>query len=302
MRLIARWCVCGRFGERPLAGAAWCACRPPSGAGGAAGALSLFACLVPARQGRAAARARPRRGLCAHWTRAARSRLCHSRGRSPRDPGVCGQAVLVPARARRALGALCVLDRAACRRVGAGDGLGHGPGERLRAGRFVRAHRKSVQRWLDDLQVAGLVAHEPERDRSGRWWRTQIVLLAAPHPTAEELRIATQRAGGWRARELACVCLVRRVAPSAASTARLSRKSRASWPRLGPWDDDARAGTRSSPCRDGISIAGVNQRSASHRSKAVRIPDTCATASRGCGTRCWPSEGHFRGRFDCPVA
>ena len=45
--------------------------------------------------------------------------------------------------------------------------------------RFVRAHRKSVQRWLDDLQAAGVVAHEPERDNLGRWWRTQIVLLAA---------------------------------------------------------------------------------------------------------------------------
>ena len=67
----------------------------------------------------------------------------------------------------------------------------------------MRAHRKSVQRWLDDLQAAGLVAHEPERDSAGRWWRTQIVLLAAPDPTAEELRIAAQRARGWRARERA---------------------------------------------------------------------------------------------------
>jgi hypothetical protein len=43
--------------------------------------------------------------------------------------------------------------------------------------RCVRAHRRSVQRWLDDLEVAGLVTHE--RDGDGRSWRTRIVLLAA---------------------------------------------------------------------------------------------------------------------------
>ena len=69
--------------------------------------------------------------------------------------------------------------------------------------RFVRAHRKSVQRWLDDLQAAGVVAHEPERDQRGWWWRTQIVLLTAPAPNAEELRVAQGRAQGWRARERA---------------------------------------------------------------------------------------------------
>jgi hypothetical protein len=67
--------------------------------------------------------------------------------------------------------------------------------------RFVRAHRRSVQRWLDDLEAAGLVAHEPERDQTGVWWRTQIVLLAAPAPEGDELRVAQARARGWRARE-----------------------------------------------------------------------------------------------------
>jgi hypothetical protein len=41
-----------------------------------------------------------------------------------------------------------------------------------------------VQRWLDDLQAADLVAHEPEQDGDGLWWRTQIVLLPAPGPDA----------------------------------------------------------------------------------------------------------------------
>jgi hypothetical protein len=41
--------------------------------------------------------------------------------------------------------------------------------------RFVRAHRRCVQRWLDDLQMAGLVTHEPERDADGKWWRPQLL-------------------------------------------------------------------------------------------------------------------------------
>jgi hypothetical protein len=77
------------------------------------------------------------------------------------------------------------------------------PGSDGDRGRFVRAHRKSVQRWLDDLQAAGLVAHEPERDAADRWWRTQIVLLVAPEPSRAELRCAQTRAQGWRRRERA---------------------------------------------------------------------------------------------------
>jgi hypothetical protein len=67
--------------------------------------------------------------------------------------------------------------------------------------RFVRAHRKSVQRWLDDLQATGIVAHVPERDMRGQWWRTQIILLAASDPTTQELRVARVRARGWQRRE-----------------------------------------------------------------------------------------------------
>jgi hypothetical protein len=60
--------------------------------------------------------------------------------------------------------------------------------------RFVAAHRRSVQRWLDDLQASRIAAHEPERDSRGLWWRTQIVLLAAPQPEASELEAARRRA------------------------------------------------------------------------------------------------------------
>ncbi len=92
-------------------------------------------------------------------------------------------------------------------------GWGAVPRERSERARFVRAHRKSVQRWLDDLQVAGVVAHEPERDGQGMWWRTQIVLLGAPAASEPELRVARRRAHRWRARERARR-RTRRVAPS----------------------------------------------------------------------------------------
>jgi hypothetical protein len=69
-------------------------------------------------------------------------------------------------------------------------GWGRIPRGGAERGRFVRAHRRSVQRWLDDLEAAGLVAHQPERDEHGAWWRTQIVLQAAPVPTEEELGVA----------------------------------------------------------------------------------------------------------------
>lgn len=82
-------------------------------------------------------------------------------------------------------------------------GWGAVPRGGVERARFVRAHRRSVQRWLDDLEGAGLVAHEPERDEGGRWWRTQIVLLAAPTPLVGELAAAERRARRWRSRERA---------------------------------------------------------------------------------------------------
>jgi hypothetical protein len=80
-------------------------------------------------------------------------------------------------------------------------GWGAVPRERSARARFVRAHRRSVQRWLDDLQAAGLVLHEPERDEDGLWWRTQLVLLSAAELGEHELAAATARSRGWAARE-----------------------------------------------------------------------------------------------------
>ena len=39
-----------------------------------------------------------------------------------------------------------------------------------------------MQRWLADLERAGLIAVDGERDNRGQWWRTVITLLDAPQP------------------------------------------------------------------------------------------------------------------------
>jgi hypothetical protein len=67
--------------------------------------------------------------------------------------------------------------------------------------RFVKAHRKSVQRWLDWLQLAGLISHTPQQDEEGFWWRTIIELHACPELDPALLEEAVGRRAGWCARE-----------------------------------------------------------------------------------------------------
>jgi hypothetical protein len=67
--------------------------------------------------------------------------------------------------------------------------------------RFVKKHRKSVQRWLDWLALAGLVSHTPQQDEEGFWWRTIIELHPVPQLPAELLHDAIERRAGWVARE-----------------------------------------------------------------------------------------------------
>ena len=74
-------------------------------------------------------------------------------------------------------------------------------GDEQAVARFVKRHRKSVQRWLDWLQLAGLVSHTPQQDEEGFWWRTIIQLHAAPQLPAELLQEAVDRRAGWPARE-----------------------------------------------------------------------------------------------------
>ena len=81
-----------------------------------------------------------------------------------------------------------------------GIGLRRRRYEQQRA-RFVRKHRKSVQRWLDWLQDAGLVAHTPQQDEEGFWWRTIIELHPVPQLPAGLVAEAVDRRSGWWARE-----------------------------------------------------------------------------------------------------
>jgi len=67
--------------------------------------------------------------------------------------------------------------------------------------RFVKRHRKSVQRWLAWLARAGLVSHVPQQDEEGFWWRTIIELHAAPPLIDELLRAAGRRRRAWLASE-----------------------------------------------------------------------------------------------------
>ena len=65
----------------------------------------------------------------------------------------------------------------------------------------MKAHRASVQRWLDWLQHAGLVSHTPQQDEEGFWWRTVIELHPCPQLPAELLQDAVERRAGWPERE-----------------------------------------------------------------------------------------------------
>jgi hypothetical protein len=67
--------------------------------------------------------------------------------------------------------------------------------------RFVKRHRKSMQRWLDWLELAGLVSHTPQQDEEGFWWRTIIELHSCPHLPPELLHEAVKRRAGWSERE-----------------------------------------------------------------------------------------------------
>ena len=66
---------------------------------------------------------------------------------------------------------------------------------------FVERHRASVRRWLDWLELAGLLSHTPQQDEEGVWWRTIIELHPAPEIERELLEAAVDRRAGWPGRE-----------------------------------------------------------------------------------------------------
>ena len=61
---------------------------------------------------------------------------------------------------------------------------------------FVERHRASVRRWLDWLELAGLLSHTPQQDEEGVWWRTIIELHPAPEIERELLEAAVDRRAG----------------------------------------------------------------------------------------------------------
>jgi hypothetical protein len=79
-------------------------------------------------------------------------------------------------------------------------GWGRAPLGRTKREEWVCAHRKSVQRWLDDLQTAGLLSYAGELDNRGELWRTVIELRAAPAVPLEEMRTARRRSAAYKTR------------------------------------------------------------------------------------------------------
>lgn len=71
--------------------------------------------------------------------------------------------------------------------------------------KWFRAHRRSVQRWLELLQDAGMVHVSGVRDSEGYWWRTVITLLphGGPQLDDERLAAARKRVRGFKHRERA---------------------------------------------------------------------------------------------------
>lgn len=79
------------------------------------------------------------------------------------------------------------------------------PANGIERARWFRAHRKSVQRWLELLTDAGMVHVAGVRDSDGYWWRTVVTLMphGGPQLDAERLTAARRRVRGFKRRERA---------------------------------------------------------------------------------------------------
>ena len=155
--------------------------------------------------GAAGRRRGPRRGQAR--PPAARSRVCV--GRAAGDVGDRGAGLSVAAGEGEKWAGCYGSARYACSIAQLVMGLAEIMGwrnipdrsDKAAVARFVKAHRKSVQRWLDWLQHAGLVSHTPQQDEEGFWWRTIIELHPAPQLPAELLQEAVERRAGWPSAE-----------------------------------------------------------------------------------------------------
>lgn len=138
---------------------------------------------------------------------ARRSRGCQTAGDDRLETRAYAVKRYLWRRARRAGPADAPTGRYACSvsqlAVGLAPLLGWPPAPEdleLRAA-WLAARRRSLKRWLDDLQAAGILSYEAEKDNRGQWWRTIITLHAAPAASVEDLRVTRRRQKGWKARE-----------------------------------------------------------------------------------------------------
>ena len=147
-------------------------------------------------------------------------------------------------------------------------------GDEQAVARFVKRHRKSVQRWLDWLQLAGLVSHTPQQDEEGFWWRTIIELHPVPQLPAELLHEAIDRRAGWTARE-------RRSCPRSCCRRRST---------------DGQAGRRASDAETRAGVAGTSQRSCAEPGSARRR-DAPGRSLAGASSRATPSVSEYGRRW-----
>ena len=126
------------------------------------------------------------------------------RGRGEKWAGACGSARYACSLSQLVMGLAPIMGWREIPQLSRDADVGH----RLRrhrydqqVARFVRRHRKSVQRWLAWLQRAGLITHTPQQDEDGFWWRTVIELQAVPVLDAELLEAAARRRRAWPASE-----------------------------------------------------------------------------------------------------
>lgn len=67
------------------------------------------------------------------------------------------------------------------------------------AGKYWRAHRRSVSRWLDSLEGAGVIRCAGHRDNQGYWWRMEVELqlVDVDERLRDRVEKARVRERGW---------------------------------------------------------------------------------------------------------
>lgn len=74
------------------------------------------------------------------------------------------------------------------------------PAETLAREEWVKDHRGTLYKWLDDARQAQLIAGGGVKDNREIWWRTEITVLGVPELSAEQLAAAEARIAGFPSR------------------------------------------------------------------------------------------------------